>query len=102
MYFELDYTYNVQRLYMRNLIWEKSERIKRNTLIDQGKYQTTVYQLFNLEANFIPRKQRGFRECCLYKINNINAKYVLQISNKNIGEIDTCRIGKIGNLTNKS
>lgn len=37
MYFELDYTYNVQRLYMRNLIWEKSERIKRNTLIDQGK-----------------------------------------------------------------
>lgn len=23
---------------MHNLIWDKSERIKRNTLIDQGKY----------------------------------------------------------------
>lgn len=88
---------------MHNLIWDKSKRIKQNTRIDQGKYVSddSLPIIKNLEANFTPWKQRGFRESYLYK-DNLKAKYVLKISNLNIGAIDTCRIGKIEKPTNKS
>lgn len=72
-------------------------------LIDQGKYVLDDgLPIIKLGSKLHALKSSGVSgESYLYK-DNIKAKYVLHISNSNIGEIDTCRIGKIEKLTNKS
>lgn len=97
-----EYICKVQRL-LFNFIWDKSERIKRNTLIgdiiDGGLSIIDIESKFKaLKAAWIPRllSSKGtlfeILESFMEKAN-LNLHYVLQFSETNLNALD--RIGKL-------